>query len=191
MKGGGAVEDREIIALYHARSETAVAETARKYGAFCLRIALNLLGIREDADECVNDTYLAAWTRMPPELPASLRAFLGRITRNLSISRYRQMRAQKRYAGMEALLSELDDCVPSPETVEQVLDAMELTRHIENWLGTLPERERRLFVRRYWYGEALGTLSAADGAKPEQLAQLMFRLRRSLRTHLEAEGVEI
>lgn len=191
MKGGGAVEDREIVALYHARSETAIAETARKYGAFCLRIALNLLGIREDADECVNDTYLAAWTRMPPELPASLRAFLGRITRNLSISRYRQMRAQKRYAGMEALLSELDDCVPSPETVEQVLDAMELTRHIENWLGTLPERERRLFVRRYWYGEALGTLSAADGAKPEQLAQLMFRLRRSLRTHLEAEGVEI
>lgn len=191
MKGGGAVEDREIVALYHARSETAVAETARKYGAFCLRIALNLLGIREDADECVNDTYLAAWTRMPPELPASLRAFLGRITRNLSISRYRQMRAQKRYAGMEALLSELDDCVPAPETVEQVLDAMELTRHIENWLGTLPERERRLFVRRYWYGEALGTLSAADGAKPEQLAQLMFRLRRSLRTHLEAEGVEI
>lgn len=191
MKGGGAVEDREIVALYHARSETAVAETARKYGAFCLRIALNLLGIREDADECVNDTYLAAWTRMPPELPASLRAFLGRITRNLSISRYRQMRAQKRYAGMEALLSELDDCVPAPETVEQVLDAMELTRHIENWLGTLPERERRLFVRRYWYGEGLGTLSAADGAKPEQLAQLMFRLRRSLRTHLEAEGVEI
>lgn len=191
MKGGGAVEDREIVALYHARSETAIAETARKYGAFCLRIALNLLGIREDADECVNDTYLAAWTRMPPELPASLRAFLGRITRNLSISRYRQMRAQKRYAGMEALLSELDDCVPAPETVEQVLDAMELTRHIENWLGTLPERERRLFVRRYWYGEGLGTLSAADGAKPEQLAQLMFRLRRSLRTHLEAEGVEI
>lgn len=191
MKGGGAVEDREIVALYHARSETAVAETARKYGAFCLRIALNLLGIREDADECVNDTYLAAWTRMPPELPASLRAFLGRITRNLSISRYRQMRAQKRYAGMEALLSELDDCVPAPETVEQVLDAMELTRHIENWLGTLPERERRLFVRRYWYGEGLGKLSAADGAKPEQLAQLMFRLRRSLRTHLEAEGVEI
>lgn len=87
---------------------------------------------------------------MPPELPASLRAFLGRITRNLSISRYRLLRAQKRYAGMDALLSELDDCVPAPQTVEQVLDAMELTRHIESWLGTLPERERRLFVRRYW-----------------------------------------
>ena len=99
------MEDRDIVALYHARSESAIAETARKYGAFCLRIALNLLGVREDADECVNDTYLAAWTRMPPELPASLRAFLGRITRNLSISRYRLLRAQKRYAGMDALLS--------------------------------------------------------------------------------------
>lgn len=108
------MEDREIVALYHARDEGAISETAAKYGAFCLRIALNLLGIREDADECVNDTWLAAWRRMPPELPASLRAFLGRITRNLSISRYRQTRARKRYAGMEALLSELDDCVPSP-----------------------------------------------------------------------------
>lgn len=185
------MEDRDIVALYHARSESAIAETARKYGAFCLRIALNLLGVREDADECVNDTYLAAWTRMPPELPASLRAFLGRITRNLSISRYRLLRAQKRCAGMDALLSELDDCVPAPQTVEQVLDAMELTRHIEHWLGTLPERERRLFVRRYWYGEALGPLAAADGMKPAQLAQLMLRLRRSLRAYLEAEGAEI
>lgn len=143
------MEDREIVALYHARDEGAISETAAKYGAFCLRIALNLLGIREDADECVNDTWLAAWRRMPPELPASLRAFLGRITRNLSISRYRQTRARKRYAGMEALLSELDDCVPSPATVEQTLDAMELTRHIEAWLGALPEREQRLFLRRY------------------------------------------
>ena len=178
------MEDREIVALYHARSESAIAETAKKYGAFCLRVALNLLGIREDADECVNDTYLAAWTRMPPELPASLRAFLGRITRNLSISRYRQNRAQKRYAGMDALLSELDDCVPSPVTVEQALDSMELTRQIEAWLGTLPERERRL-------GDALGELAAQEGAKPAQLSQLMLRLRRSLRKHLEADGAAI
>ena len=185
------MEDREIVALYHARDEGAISETAAKYGAFCLRIALNLLGIREDADECVNDTWLAAWRRMPPELPASLRAFLGRITRNLSISRYRQNRAQKRYAGMDALLSELDDCVPSPVTVEQTLDSMELTRQIEAWLGTLPERERRLFIRRYWYGDALGELAAQEGAKPAQLAQLMLRLRRSLREHLEAEGAAI
>ena len=127
----------------------------------------------------------------PPELPASLRAFLGRITRNLSISRYRQNRAQKRYAGLDALLSELDDCVPSPVTVEQTLDAMELTRQIEAWLGALPERERRLFLRRYWYGEALSELAAQEGTKPAQLAQLMLRLRRSLRKHLEADGAAI
>ena len=142
------MEDREIVALYHARSESAIAETAKKYGAFCLRVALNLLGIREDADECVNDTYLAAWTRMPPELPASLRAFLGRITRNLSISRYRQNRAQKRYAGMDALLSELDDCVPSPVTVEQALDSMELTRQIEaaNAVNRADEKVRAAYA---------------------------------------------
>lgn len=185
------MEDREIVALYHARSEAAISETAKKYGEFCLRIALNLLGIREDADECVNDTYMAAWTRMPPELPACLRAFLGRITRNLSISRYRKIRAQKRCAGMDTLLSELDDCVPSPVTVEQTLDAMELTRHIEQWLGTLPESERRLFLRRYWYGEALGELAAETGRKPARLAQLMLKLRRSLKAYLEAEGTEI
>lgn len=185
------MEDREIIALYHARSESAISETAAKYGAFCLRIALNLLGIREDADECVNDTYLAAWRRMPPELPACLRAFLGRITRNLSISRYRRERAQKRFAGMDALLSELDDCVPSPETVEQRLDARELARHIEDWLCALPEGERRLFLRRYWYGEALSELAAESGQAPARLAQRMLRLRRSLKAHLEAEGVEI
>ena len=89
------------------------------------------------------------------------------------------------------LLSELDDCVPSPATVEQTLDAMELTRHIEAWLGALPERERRLFLRRYWYGEALSELAAREGERPARLAQLMLRLRRSLRAHLEAEGAEI
>ena len=89
------------------------------------------------------------------------------------------------------LLSELDDCVPSPVTVEQTLDSMELTRQIETWLGTLSERERRLFIRRYWYGDALGELAALEGAKPAQLAQLMLRLRRSLREHLEEEGAAI
>ena len=92
---------------------------------------------------------------------------------------------------MDMLLSELDDCVPSPATVEQTLDAMELTRYIETWLGTLPERERRLFVRRYWYGEALGALAAEEGQKPARLAQLMLKLRKSLRAYLEAEGAEI
>ena len=185
------MDDSKIVDLYWARSDSAIAETAKKFGAYCRTIAYNVLQNPEDSDECVNDTWLAAWRRMPPELPASLRAFLGRITRNLSISRYRQNRARKRYAGMEALLSELDDCVPSPATVEQTLDAMELTRHIEAWLGALPERERRLFLRRYWYGEALSELAAQEGERPARLAQLMLRLRRSLRAHLEAEGAEI
>ena len=185
------MDDATIINLFWARDEAAVPAAQDKYGAYCRAVALGILADARDADECVNDALLRLWRAIPPERPRSLRAFLGRITRNLSISRYRLLRAQKRYAGMDALLSELDDCVPAPQTVEQVLDAMELTRHIESWLGTLPERERRLFVRRYWYGEALGTLAAAEGVKPAQLAQLMLRLRRSLRAYLEAEGAEI
>ena len=185
------MDDERIIELFFARDEGAVTAASEKYGVYCRAVALGMLGDERDAQECVNDALYRLWAAIPPARPRSLRAFLGRITRNLSISRYRQNRAQKRYAGMDALLSELDDCVPSPVTVEQTLDSMELTRQIEAWLGTLPERERRLFIRRYWYGDALGELAAQEGAKPAQLAQLMLRLRRSLREHLEAEGAAI
>ena len=185
------MEDLQIIDLYWQRDEQAIRETDGKYGPLCHRIAMNILSSFQDSEECVSDTYGRCWDTMPPQRPFSLRAYVGRIVRNLSISRYRQTRARKRYAGMEALLSELDDCVPSPASVEQTLDAMELTRHIEAWLGALPERERRLFLRRYWYGEALSELAAQEGERPARLAQLMLRLRRSLRAHLEAEGAEI
>ena len=103
------MEDQQIVALYHQRSEGAIWETDRKYGPFCRRIAMNILTIREDAEECVNDTYHAAWNRMPPELPASLRAFLGRITRNLSISRFRANRLSQLISRWLDTLAE-EDC---------------------------------------------------------------------------------
>ena len=185
------MEDREIVALYHARDEGAISETAAKYGAFCLRIALNLLGIREDADECVNDTYLAAWRRMPPELPASLRAFLGRITRNLSISRYRANHAQKRFAGAEVLLSELADCVPAPENIQRTVEAGELGELISRWLDGLGEEDRALFLRRYWNGDAVKDLALELGVRPNALTKRLLRLRESLRRSLEREGVAV
>ena len=111
------MDDKQIIELYFKRDECAIRETQSKYGAFCNRIAMNILSIREDAEECVNDTYYSVWKQIPPTVPESFRAFLGRITRNLSISRFRSMRAKKRYSGMEVMLSELNDCVPSAETV--------------------------------------------------------------------------
>lgn len=182
------MEDREIIALYFGRDQQAIARTAEKYGSFCQRMAENILARREDAEECVNDTYHAAWRTIPPQRPQSLRAFLGRIVRNLAISRWRRDRAKKRYEGVELLLSELEDCVPSPRQVEQELESRAVTAVIENWLEELPPGDRRIFLRRYWYGEPLQKLAGEQGCAPNALAQRMARLRKSLRLALEAEG---
>lgn len=185
------MDDLAIIELYHRREERAIAESDKKYGALCRSIALRLLGLREDAEECVNDTWHTAWNRMPPERPQALGAFLGRITRNLSISRWRRDHAQKRYEGMEVLLSELEDCVPNPGTVEEELDRRQLARLISGWLDSLEDADRRLFIRRYWYGEAVKALAAELGEQANTLSQRLLRLRRVLRAFLESEGVEI
>lgn len=185
------MDDRTIITLYHNRDETAIAETQVKYGTFCTRIATNILTLPEDAEECVNDTYYAAWNRMPPEVPNSLPAFLGRITRNISISKFRANRAKKRYDGMELLLSELEDCIPSPGKIEDALDAKELTGYITDWLATLSEDNSALFLQRYWFGESLQDLAGKISCSPGKMAQQMLKLRRSLKKFLEQKGVSI
>ena len=185
------MEDRQIVALYHRREESAVAETARKYGSFCRTIAMNILGVPEDAEECVNDTWHAAWRQMPPERPVSLKAFLGCITRNLSISRFRSHRAQKRYAGLERMLSELEECVPSGVSVERTVESRELGACISDWLEMLDADDRRLFIRRYWYGEAVKTLAAEKGSTENAVAQRMRWLRGRLKAYLERKGVSL
>jgi len=183
------MEDSAIVRLYHSRDQQAIRESDRKYGPLCRGIAARLLGHR-DAEETVNDTWLAAWDRMPPEAPDLLGAFLGRITRNLSVSRFRQMTAQKR-GGMEQLLTELEDCVPHPETVERTVEARELGRFISDWLEGQQPEDRVLFVRRYWYGYRLRDLARERGLRENQLAGRMLRLRRSLKAYLEERGVEV
>lgn len=185
------MNDELIIALYFERNEKAIAETAQKYGPLCHRIAMNILLLHEDAEECVNDTYHKAWNSMPPERPCSLKAFLGRITRNLSISRYRANHAKKRYSSMEQLLSELNDCIPSPVTVEQEIESRRISEIISSWLDTLPVDDCALFVRRYWFGDALRTLAEECGRTPSQMSQHMLKLRRMLRAVLEKEGVTL
>lgn len=181
--------DDEIIRLYHSRSENAISETDRKHGTFCRRLAMNILSSREDAEECVSDTYLAAWNSMPPDRPASLRAFLGRITRNISISRFRKNRAAKRYAGIEVILSELEECVPG-SSGDAEIERRLLAKTISDWLDGLSEDDRTMFVRRYWYGDAVKELAEDFGETPNQTAKRMQRLRRSLREALEKEGFE-
>jgi len=185
------MEDRQIVALYWQRDERAIGETEAKYGAFCRALAQNLLKIREDAEECVNDTWHAAWRAMPTARPERLGPWLGRVVRNLAIDRWRRDHRQKRYDGMEALLSELEDCVPAPADVEREIEARELGRSIDRWLGTLTEADRALFVRRYWSGERLAALAAEEDIPAGRLAGRLARLRQRLKTELEKEGISL
>lgn len=185
------MQDKEILELYRRRDERAITETQRKYGAYCRKIALGLLGTREDADECVSDALHIAWERLGEREPVTLQAFLGRVTRNLAISRYRAGTAKKRGGGMDVLLSELGDCLPDYNTPELELERKELSRRIGEWLQTLQAEERALFVRRYWHGEGVKELARRRGCTPNQMAQRMLRLRRSLKEYLESKGVEL
>lgn len=181
--------DEGIIALYFARDERAIEETEAKYGGFCSALALRLLGVREDAEECVSDTYLAAWNRIPPERPGVFRAFLGRITRNLAISRFRRNRASKRYSGIEEQLEELADCLPAKDNVELELERREISKLISRWLDALSKADRDIFIRRYWYCESVDAIAQSGHVRPNTLAQRLRRLRAALRTELEKEGV--
>ena len=185
------MDDKQIIELYFERNEQAIKETQTKYGAFCHRIAMNVLGIHEDAEECVNDTYYSAWKQIPPTVPEVFKVYLGRITRNLSISRFRAMRAKKRYSSMEIMLSELNDCVPSSSNVEQTIEVMQLSDYISEWLDSLPEEDCALFVRRYWFGDEVQELAKKCGITAAKMAQRMLRLRKSLKAALEQKGVAL
>lgn len=185
------MEDIEIIDLYWNRNETAIKETDNKYGRFCHSLAMNILSVWEDAEECVSDTYQKAWNAIPPERPNAFRAWLGRIVRNLSINCWHQNRAQKRYNGMEELLAELADSIPDTNTTEGILEAQELSAHINDWLSTLTAGDRALFLRRYWNGEQLQYLAELSGITPNKLAGHMFRLRKSLQKYLTKKGVTL
>ncbi len=169
------MEDCAIIELYWARNEDAIAQTDRKFGPLCRQLAFNILSNREDSEECVNDTWHRAWDTMPPQRPDSLRAYLGRIVRNLAISRLRRRTAQKRGFGMELMLSELESCLPSPARPEQELEARELATLIETWLHTLSKDDRVLFVRRYWYADAVNVLAREWGQTPNQMTKRLLR----------------
>ena len=182
------MEDHAIIELYFARDESAIKETDAKYGAYCTAIAYNLLRIREDAQECVNDTYLAVWERIPPHIPECLRAFLGRMTRNIAIGRYRKTHAQKRSAELEVTLSELGDCLPSDENVERALDAKLLADSLNEWLDGIAEQDRMLFVRRYFFGDLSKGLAKKTGMSEAGLSRRLAKLRDNLRTYLTERG---
>lgn len=183
------MEDSQIIDLYWRRDQRAIGETAGKYGPLLERIAGNILGQRQDAEECVNDTYLRAWNAIPPERPAAFRSWLGRITRNLSLDRWKALRAAKRGGGMEVLLGELAECVPASEDPQRALEDQALADLISAFLRELSRENRIIFLGRYWYGEPVAEIAASLGCGQGKVKSALFRTRKALRAYLEKEGV--
>ena len=185
------MDDQAIIALYWSRDQQALNESQQKYGPLCFRLSENILASREDAEECVSDTWLRAWDTMPPQRPDSLRAYLSRICRNLSLDRWRARKARKRGEGLEVLLEELEDCVPASPSAEAEAEGREITRCIDFWLSTLKAGDRTVFLRRYWYGQQVQELAKQEGCTAQKMAQRLYRLRQSLRKALEQEDIMI
>ena len=146
------MNDQKIIELYFARDERAISETSEKYGIYLSAIANNILCNTEDSRECINDTYLSAWNTIPPKRPERLSTFLGKICRNLAFNKYRHDRREKRGGGECALvLDELSEIVSGRDDVEGTVERSELVREINSFLGLLNDRQRSIFILRYWY----------------------------------------
>lgn len=186
------MEDTNIIELYWARNEQAISETAGKYGAFCHRIAWNILSCREDSEECVNDTYLNVWNTIPPQRPQVFQAFLGRITRNLAINRHNYLAREKRGGGAVTLaLEELRECVDQGSDPEASIELKELGESIAAFLEEISQIERIIFLRRYWYLEDRQRIAEFCGLTDSNVGVILHRTRKKLKAHLRKEGFEI
>lgn len=186
------MEDSQIIELYWNRSETAISQTAKKYGNYCKSIAMNILVNIEDADECVNDTYLHVWNAIPPNRPSFFRTWLGKITRNLSLDRYKKNRAQKRGGGeIELLFSELEACIPDIHNIEKEMEDLAVAQHISDFLRNSSKENRLIFLRRYFYGDSVLQIAGRFEISESKVKSSLFRTRNALKKYLMKEGVPI
>lgn len=185
------MEDKQIIDLYWSRSEKAISETDKKYGKLCLRLALNILFNQEDAKECVNDAYLGAWNAIPPHYPASLCAFICRITRNLALKKYEYITAEKRNPKTVASLSELEDCISGSNTTEEELENSDIEKVISAFLRALDYNERNIFLRRYWYFDSIKDIAKQFKISSSKATSMLFRTRKKLKACLQREGIDL
>ena len=180
------MDDAQIVQLYWDRNEQAIHATSDKYGNYCTSIAKNILGNQEDAEECVNDTYLNAWNAMPPHRPSILSAFLGKITRNLSFNRYKHNTADKRGGGeIPAVLEELSDLVSGKDDVEQAFDQKELTKAIDT------PKKRSIFISRYWYTDSISEIAVRHNMNDGAVSMALNRIRLKLHNYLLERGFEL
>ena len=183
------MEDAIIVELYLSRDETAISQTAQKYGARLRRIANNILNNLASAEECENDAYLEAWNRIPPNEPRDyLFAFLGKITRHLAIDECRRKASQKRQALFCELTQEMEQCIPGRNDPEEALDADALRQAISAFLCACPETQRNIFIRRYWYFDPIPEIAQRYRCSQSKVKTTLFRLREKLKQHLMKEG---
>lgn len=186
------MEDQQIIQLYFERNEQAVAETKQKYGPYCHSLAFAILNNDADAEEAVNDTWLRAWNSIPPQRPGVLKLFLAKITRNLAFNTRRNQSAQKRGGGeVDLALEELKDCVPAREGVQDALEGKELAREIQKFLQTQSQRDRSIFLRRYFGVESIGSVAHRFGLTEANTRKILSRTREKLKNYLTKEGYTV
>ena len=184
------MDDKQIISLFFARSEQAITELSRKYGALCFRLANSILNDQQDAEECVNDVYLGAWNSIPPQSPDPLRAYICRIVRNHSLKKLRANTALKRGSQFEVSLEELANCIPDNSLDEQ-LAVSELSAQIDAFLSALPRDDRVMFVKRYWFSESLSEIAAAFAITENNVSVRLSRIRKKLHQYLDRKEVTI
>ncbi len=183
------MEDKSIVELYWQRSEQAISETAAKYGKYCYSIAHGILNNREDAEECVNDTYNEAWNAIPPHRPSVLSTFLGKITRRISVDRFRHRNAEKRGGGeFPMVLDELRDCATGDD-IESEYEKKHLSETLNAFVKSLPETEQKVFLCRYWYMESVGVICKRFGFSESKVKSMLHRTREKLRNVLVKEGL--
>lgn len=184
------MEDAKIIELFWARDEKAIEETASAHGSKLHRLAQRIVLNREDAQECVSDTYYAAWDSIPPNRPVHFFAYLAKICRNFAFGLLERNQAQKRQAVIVELTAEMQQCIPD-RLAEARLEGQELGRVLNAFLGTLSRDNRLIFLRRYWYADSVTEIASRYGMSQSKVKTQLHRVRSKFKTYLESEGIDL
>jgi RNA polymerase sigma-70 factor (ECF subfamily) len=186
---GADMEDRNIVELFFKRDQQAIRETDNKYGSYCKMIAGNILKSFQDVEECIDDTYIKLWNKIPPSRPIAFKGFIGKITRELAYDRYRAGSAKKRGGGeIEAVLEELDECIPDPGSVESSIMGNELAGIVSDFVKKLPEKEAYIFLGRYFYAYDIAFIAGKFGMTKGNVSVTLTRIRNKLKERLMKEG---
>ena len=178
------LDDASIVGLYWQRDERAITETARRYGSYIHAISVQILESEPDAEECVNDTWVAAWNTMPPKWPRNLCGYLGKLVRNISINRLKSLRRECRDTTLTVAFEELEDIIPAPDETDSAV----ICSWLDEYLGTLPQLDRQLFVGRYWHNHSVKALARHYGMTANAATKRITRVREGLRDFLIERG---